>query len=204
MQLDKEERGFSFLKEGPLDMRMDQRADETAEEIINHWSEEKLAKLFKDYGEERYHRRAARAVVRARRKKPFKTTTELSELLAEELPRSRKKIHPATLIFQSLRIYINRELDSIAEGIKKALHYLAKGGRIGVISFHSMEDRIVKELFRAATAKHVNKFRKESKDSYEHIIKLLSKKPITPSLNEIRKNRRSRSAKMRVAAKVES
>ena len=151
MQLDEEKRGFSFLREGPLDMRMDPSTGITAKEIVNKWSEKDLANLFREYGEERRWRQAARAIVEARRKKPIETTTELAEILSQSIGRSKKKLPPATLVFQALRICVNRELDSIEEGVKSAIQILAPGGRIGVLAFHRLEDRIVKNLFRTAS-----------------------------------------------------
>ncbi|MBI3236578.1 MAG: 16S rRNA (cytosine(1402)-N(4))-methyltransferase RsmH [Chlamydiales bacterium] len=145
MQLTKGYKGFSFSKEGPLDMRMDPHGDLTAKEVVNTWPEEKLGQLFREYGEEPRWRRAAKAIVDARRQKKIETTTQLSDVIAKALKTPLKgKWHPATLIFQALRICVNRELDTIAEGISKAVHLLSPGGRLGVISFHSLEDRIVK------------------------------------------------------------
>src|SRR5579862_1119530 len=149
MQLDQSQKGFSFLKEGPLDMRMDPTSDITAQDIVNSWSEKDLGELFQKYGEEPRWRRAAQAIVEARRKKPIRTTKELAQVIVDALKSPLKgKWHPATLIFQALRICVNRELDAIAEGIAKAVQMLSKGGRIGVMSFHSLEDRIVKNIFK--------------------------------------------------------
>lgn len=203
MQLDQDTRGFSFMKDGPLDMRMDQRNPLTAEAVVNEYSEDELGDLFRDLGEEPRWRRAASAVARARRRKPIKTTGELAEILKEELkvgPRG-KKIHPATLIFQAIRIHVNRELHVVQEGIRKAVKLLAKDGRIGVISFHSFEDRLVKNIFRDFVKKKANKFRQEAQEAYTHALKILTKKPIVPSMDEIVKNPRSRSAKLRGAEK---
>jgi 16S rRNA (cytosine1402-N4)-methyltransferase len=201
MQLDEKERGFSFMREGPLDMRMDPTTGITAKEIVNKWSEKDLGKLFQEYGEERQWRKAARAIVEARRKKTIETTTELAEILSNSIGRSKKKLHPATLVFQALRISVNRELESVEKGVKEALDVLAPGGRIGVLSFHRLEDRIVKNLFRAAS-KPIKKM-VEMKESHIYpMLKLLSKKPLIPSLQEARMNRRARSAKLRVAEKM--
>lgn len=203
MQLDQDTRGFSFLKEGPLDMRMDQRGSLTAETVVNEYSEDELGDLFKDLGEEPRWKRAASAVARARRRKPIKSTTELADILKEELkvaPRG-KKIHPATLIFQAIRIHVNRELNVVQEGIRKAIQCLAKQGRIGVISFHSFEDRLVKNIFRDFVKKKANKFKQETETAYTHALKILTKKPIIPSMDEITKNPRSRSAKLRCGEK---
>jgi 16S rRNA (cytosine1402-N4)-methyltransferase len=201
MQLDEKERGFSFLKEGPLDMRMDRDSGLTAKEIVNKWSEKDLGKLFQEYGEERQWRRAARAIVEARRKKTIETTTELAEILSNAIHRSKKKLHPATLVFQALRITVNHELESVEKGVKDALKILAPGGRIGVLSFHRLEDRIVKSLFRAAS-KPLKKMVDMKESHVMPILKLIAKKPLVPSLHEARMNRRARSAKLRVGEKL--
>lgn len=201
MQLDEKERGFSFLREGPLDMRMDPTTGVTAKEIVNKWSEKDLGKLFLEYGEERQWRRAARAIVEARRKKAIETTTELAEILSDAIGRSKKKLHPATLVFQALRISVNRELESVEKGVKEAIHILAPGGRIGVLSFHRLEDRIVKNLFRAAS-KPIKKMMDMKESHLYPMLKLLSKKPLIPSLHEARSNRRARSAKLRACEKM--
>lgn len=201
MQLDEKERGFSFLREGPLDMRMDPTTGVTAKEIVNKWSEKDLGKLFLEYGEERQWRKAARAIVEARRKKAIETTTELAEILSDAIGRSKKKLHPATLVFQALRISVNRELESVEKGVKEAIHILAPGGRIGVLSFHRLEDRIVKNLFRAAS-KPIKKMMDMKESHLYPMLKLLSKKPLIPSLHEARSNRRARSAKLRACEKM--
>ncbi len=201
MQLDEEERGFSFLREGPLDMRMDPTTGITAKEIVNKWSEKDLGKLFQEYGEERQWRKAARAIVEARRKKTIETTTELAEILSNAIGRSKKKLHVATLVFQALRIGVNRELESIEKGVKDAIEILAPGGRIGVLSFHRLEDRIVKKLFKLAS-KPIERIAQMKETHLYPMLKLLSKKPLIPSLQEARMNRRARSAKLRVAEKM--
>ncbi len=198
MQLDKSYKGFSFSKEGPLDMRMDPTSDLTAKEIINNWPEQELGRLFRELGEEPRWQRAAKAVVEARRKKPIFTTTQLAEVISTALRTPlRGKWHPATLIFQALRMCVNRELDTIAEGVAKAITALTKGGRIGVMSFHSLEDRIVKNIFKesAASSKKGEMFKAP-------ILRLLSKKPLAPSFTEVKKNPRARSAKLRYAEKI--
>lgn len=201
MQLDEKARGFSFLREGPLDMRMDPTTGETAKEIVNQWSEKDLGRLFQEYGEERQWRKAARAIVEARRKKPIETTTELADILSGAMGRSKKRLHPATLVFQALRISVNRELEAAEKGIKEALNILSPGGRIGVLSFHRLEDRIVKNLLRAAS-KPIKKMAEMKASHLYPMLRLLSKKPLIPSLQEARMNRRSRSAKLRVAEKI--
>jgi 16S rRNA (cytosine1402-N4)-methyltransferase len=181
MQLDRGEKGFSFLKEGPLDMRMDPREALTAREIVNHWTEKQLGDLLRTYGEEPKWRRLARAIVAARRTRSLETTTELAEVIASACG-GRGKLHPATLVFQALRIRVNRELEVLQEALAKAAQRLAPEGRIGVISFHRLEDRIVKHAFRES-----------------QMLEAVTKKPLQPTLQEIRDNRRARSAKLRFA-----
>ncbi len=199
MQLDKGEKGFSFLREGPLDMRMDPTTDLTAEEIVNRWTEKDLETLFRDLGEEPRYKRAAKAIVEARKKHPIKTTTELAAIISESLKSPLKgKWHPATLVFQALRICVNRELDAIAEGISKAIRFLSSSGKLGVISFHSLEDRIVKNIFKEASFAP----KKAIQAGMIPLLKLLTKKPIVPTFKEIKMNPRARSAKLRFAMKT--
>lgn len=195
MQLDKKERGFSFSKEGPLNMRMDGGSGITAEEIVNRSSEKELAALFWNYGEERRSRPMAKAIVEERKKSPFRTTSQLSHFLASQFSRGKKKLHPATLVFQALRIAVNGELDAIERGIKKALDFLAPNGRMGVISFHSLEDRIVKNLFREAA-------KSCKREKLPAAFRLLHKKAIQPSETEVKHNKRARSGKLRFIEKV--
>ncbi|HLB52672.1 MAG TPA: 16S rRNA (cytosine(1402)-N(4))-methyltransferase RsmH [Chlamydiales bacterium] len=183
MQLDVGERGFSFLKEAPLDMRMDRESEVTAEEIVNKTREEELARILFEYGEERRSRKIAKAIVEARRKRKIKTTLELAKIV-EQAVGGRGRIHPATLTFQALRIAVNDELGQLEKGLKEAIHFLNPGGRIAVITFHSLEDRIVKQIFRE-----------------ESQVERMTKKPIVPSLQEMKENRRARSAKLRVVEK---
>ncbi len=196
MQLDQGEKGFSFMKEGPLDMRMDPDGELTAADVVNSYSEEKLGTIFRDMGEEPQWRRAARAIAVARENKPIETTHELSAIIKSALGLKKGgRLHPATLIFQALRIVVNRELEAIEKGLSKALKFLASGGRLGAISFHSLEDRIVKNMLRDACYK--------PKDKHGHgFLKILTKKPWTALLEEVRNNPRSRSAKMRFAERL--
>jgi len=196
MQFDQDKRGFSFSKEGPLDMRMDTSETVTAKKVVNSWTERELGELFRDVGEEPKWRQAAKAIVRARSKKAIETTTDLAQIVTEAVGGHRKRLHPATLVFQALRICVNRELESMQQGIQKALRFLTSGGRIGVISFHSLEDRIVKTIFKEA-AKPLKKF-----PGKEQLLELLTKKPLTCSMKEQRRNPRARSAKMRFAQKI--
>ena len=189
MQLDRPERGFSFQADGPLDMRMDPTGPCTAEEIVMSWPEEKLRTLFWEYGEESRGRQAARAIVEARRKQQIATTAQLVEVLGTVLPR-RGPLHPCTKIFQALRLAVNDELTVLERALPALAKQLAPEGLLMVISFHSLEDRIVKWCFRSIAAE----------GGYE----ILTKKPMEPSLEETRRNRRSRSAKLRILVRTSS
>ena len=185
-QLDVGDRGFSFRHIAPLDMRMDRSQSLTAAEIINHWDEVALAKIFYEYGEERLSRRIARQIVQQR---PLSTTTELADAIARCVPAKYRygRIHPATRVFQALRIAVNQELESLERFLDRAPHWLKIGGRIGIISFHSLEDRIVKHRLRDSS-----------------ILEVLTKKPIIPQPDEEAQNPRSRSAKLRFAQRKEN
>lgn len=199
MQLDKGDKGFSFSKEGPLDMRMDPNERVTAKDIVNQWPEKELGNLFRELGEEPRWRRAAKAIIEARRKKTIQTTTQLAEVISKALKTPLKgKWHPATLIFQALRICVNRELDAIAEGISKAICALSPKGIIGVMSFHRLEDRIVKTIFKEAS----RPMKKVEEGRVFPLLKLLTKKPLSPLVEEVRRNPRSRSAKLRFAQRA--
>ncbi|MBE9179819.1 16S rRNA (cytosine(1402)-N(4))-methyltransferase RsmH [Oculatella sp. LEGE 06141] len=180
-QFDIADRGFSFRHAAPLDMRMNQHQPLTAAEIVNHWDETKLATIFFTYGEERLSRRIARRIVERR---PFQTTTELAEAIAYSVPPKYRygRIHPATRVFQALRIAVNQELEVLEQFLKTAPNWLKPGGRIAIISFHSLEDRIVKHTLRQQPE-----------------LTVLTKKPILPTDDEIQRNGRSRSAKLRIA-----
>ena len=185
-QLDIAERGFSFRNTAPLDMRMDRSQRTTAAEIVNHWKEVSLANLIYEYGEERLSRRIAKKIVRQR---PFQTTTELAEAIASTVPGKYRhgRIHPATRTFQALRIEVNQELKSLEKFIDRVPNWLKPGGKIGIISFHSLEDRIVKHRFRGS-----------------ELLDVITKKPITAQPDEQRENPRSRSAKLRFAQRKDS
>lgn len=201
MQLDQGEKGFSFQKEGPLDMRMDKAGDLTAETIVNTWDAKALGTVLRDLGEEPRWRRAVDAIVNERRRHRIKTTKQLADLMLSALGgRTRGRLHPATLVFQGLRICVNRELEVLKEGLTKAMQFLSPGGRIGVISFHRLEDKIVKEIFRSAA----NPLRRRGEAKTTPLFRLLTKKPMTPTSAEMRQNPRSRSAKMRFIEKVET
>ncbi len=196
LQLDDPSRGFTFREEGPLDMRRDpEGGGPTAATILRDCSEKELADLFYHFGEERYSRRIARSVVARRRREPVRTTTDLARLVASAIPRKAwpRDIHPATRVFQALRIAVNRELDSLASFLDAVPDHLSPGGRVAVISFHSLEDRLVKTAFRRRTA---------AAGGEGAPLLALTRKPVVPTLEESRENPRSRSAKLRVAKKV--
>lgn len=185
-QLDRPERGFSFRHEADLDMRMDQSQALTAADVINTYSERELADIFYHYGEERFSRRIARKIVS---KRPIKTTTALAQVVASTLPSAKgrhHRIHPATRVFQALRIAVNQELQVLEQFIEAAPTWLQPGGRIGIISFHSLEDRIVKVHFRQ-----------------NPLLQVITKKPIVASAQEKQGNTRARSAKLRLAERVD-
>lgn len=187
LQLEDPARGFSFQHDGPLDMRMDPDLSQTAEDWIRTASEETLAKIFFEYGEERYARRIARSIVARREEEPIHSTRGLADLIAQVVP-GRGRIHPATRVFQALRIVVNDELGELERGLEEARQSLRPGGRLVVISFHSLEDRIVKRTMQA--------WEKEG------IARRLLRKVLTPSREERMANRRSRSAKLRVCEMV--
>ncbi len=193
MQLDIGERGFSFMKEGPLDMRMDQTKDTMAKDIVNSMAQKELEDLFFTYGEEPRSRAIAKAICEKRKKRPFTTTQELVACIETVSPR-RGKTHPATRVFQALRIAVNEELQCLEKALSILPSMLSHGGRIMIITFHSMEDRIVKHAFQ--------KYGKERKEEEEPLFHIITKKPIDPSFEEIRRNKRARSAKLRVLERV--
>ncbi len=184
LQIDRKERGFSFQGDAPLDMRMDRRQGRTAAELLATLSERQLADIFFHYGEERQARRIARFLVRAREKRPVTTTAGLAEIVAAAIPRRYhpRKIHVATRVFQGLRIAVNRELDNLARLLRDAPDLLAPGARICIITFHSLEDRMVKQAFATHPAWEV-----------------VTRRPLQPTAEEIRRNPRARSARLRVA-----
>lgn len=204
-QLDEGERGFSYQHDATLDMRMDQRQTLTAHEIVNHWSYEQLVRIFFTYGEEKFSKQIARAIEREREKNVIETTHNLVELVKEAIPAParRKGGHPAKRTFQALRIAVNDELNSFNEALHQAAEVLAIGGRISVITFHSLEDRICKKAFQKwSTEKPTPKGLPIIPDEFEAPFKRISRKPILPDDTELKMNRRSRSAKLRVVEKV--
>jgi len=200
MQLEAPERGFSFQRDGPLDMRFDRSQPLTADEIVNAWNEAELAHVLAEYGEQPRARAVARAIVRAR---PLRTTTELAGVVARAAGRRRGGVHPATLVFQALRIAVNGELEELEAGLKAAVDLLAGQGRLVVISFHSLEDRIVKRFFQ-----------REARDclcppaqptctcGHRARLAVRTRRPVRPEADEVTRNPRSRSARLRVAERL--
>jgi 16S rRNA (cytosine1402-N4)-methyltransferase len=203
MQLDTPERGFAFRHEAPLDMRFAADGRLTAADLVNHWDERALADIFYRYGEEPFSRQYARAIVQHR---PLRTTTQLAALIEQAAPRPRgkspaKPIHPATRVFQALRIAVNDELGVIERTLPAAINLLRAGGRLAVISFHSLEDRIVKDVFREAATEIVSPPGMASIRPKRAVVDLITPKPIEASADEIAHNPRARSAKLRVVQK---
>ncbi len=204
-QLDTPERGFSYSADAPLDMRMDKRKSLSAYEVVNGYSEAKIKKILYDYGEERFAPAIAAAIVRERAKKPIETTAELSDLIKRAMPPAAREggHHPAKRSFQAIRIEVNSELDVIEPAIRDAVAILNRGGRVAIITFHSLEDRIVKQTFAdLARGCTCPKELPICVCGRKPIVKLVNKKPILPSAAELSENPRSRSAKLRVAEKL--
>jgi 16S rRNA (cytosine1402-N4)-methyltransferase len=190
LQLDDAERGFSFQREGPLDMRMDRTAHGSASELVNRMRESDLADLIHEFGEEPFSRRIARAIARAREKAPIATTTELAEIVRRAAPKSRRPgFHPATRTFQALRIRTNSELDGLEPALERAAECLRPAGRMAVIAFHSLEDRAAKQAFRSLETRG---------------FRVLTKKPLRPGEPETRDNPRARSARLRAIVREEA
>lgn len=201
-QLDDAERGFSFREVGPLDMRMDDRAALSAREIVNEWPEEELVRIFREYGEERHAGRAARAIVKARGVKSFDTTLDLAGIVEGVVPKVSGK-HPATRIFQALRIAVNRELESLAIALEKTVDLLAPGGVLAVLSFHSLEDRIVKRFLHHRSRAEIDRPEWAAPQANpDYVFHLPSRKALSPSAEEMARNPRSRSALLRVALRI--
>ncbi len=204
-QLGSPERGFSFRREGPIDMRMDTRQETTAALLLNECSAEELAEIFWRYGEEKAARRIATAIVEHRKSSQFCTTTDLSQIVEKVKGRRPHRIHPATQVFQALRIEVNQELAGLEEFLQQAISLLADQGRLVVISFHSLEDRIVKTVFRKAAGKCICFKPVEFCDCPRvEQVRILTRKPVTSSPQEIESNPRARSAKLRALEKMET
>lgn len=204
-QLDNPERGFSYHHDAPLDMRMDQEARLSAFHVINDWPYEELVKIFFRYGEEKFSKQIARKIEKARETKPIETTGELVDLIKEAIPAParRKGGHPAKRIFQAVRIAVNDELGVFESSLRQAIDLLNPGGRISVITFHSLEDRLCKVIFKQASeTPELPPGLPVIPEGYEPTMKLITRKPILPSQEELEKNNRSRSAKLRIAEKL--
>ena len=200
MQFDNADRGFSFMQDGPLDMRFGINATMSADEIINTFDERELADIIFKYGEDRDARRIARAIVQAR---PLHTTGELVAVIEKASPRRGDKTHPATQTFQALRIAVNDELAAVEKTLPQAVASLNTGGRCAVISFHSLEDRIVKDYFREQSKDLINPpYERIYEEERKAVVKLVNKKPILPTEEETKDNPRARSAKLRVVEKL--
>ena len=202
-QLDVPSRGFSFGADGPLDMRMDRGGSLTAETIVNTWPEEELADIVRRLGEERRARRIASAIAAARRKAPIRTTLELSRIVETAAGGRRGRLHPATKTFQALRMTVNDELGELERGLSEGLAILAPGGRMAVIAFHSLEDRMVKQFM----VRHAGRWESlpaggREWRGEEPRVERVTRKPVTPDADEVRRNPRARSAKLRVAQRL--
>lgn len=204
-QLDEGERGFSYNQDAPLDMRMDRTTSLTARDIVNEWPEEEIARILHEYGEEKFARRIAAAIVNARKKQPIETTLELAELVKEAIPAAARRTggHPAKRSFQAFRIAVNDELGALEQALEQAIRCLAPQGRVAAITFHSLEDRIVKQTF----AKYVGRCTCPPDFPVcvcgnKSVLKLVNRKPIEPSEAELERNPRARSSKLRVAEKL--
>lgn len=204
-QLDEAERGFSYHQDAPLDMRMDQDASLSAYQVVNEYSYHELVKIFFRYGEEKFSKKIARLIERRREVKPIETTGELVDLIKEAIPAParRKGGHPAKRVFQAIRIAVNDELGAIESSLEQAIDMLAIGGRVSVITFHSLEDRIVKTIFKEFSApKDMPPGLPMVPEDFQPILKLVNRKPIIPSEEELQDNNRARSAKLRIAEKM--
>ncbi len=198
IQFDTPERGFSFSNDGPLDMRFDPTKDLTAGMILNDWDEKQIADILYQFGEERKSRKIAREIINNR---PISSTKQLADLIKSTIGSQKQKIHPATRSFQALRIAVNHELDAVEEILHLAIKFLAPGGRLAVISFHSLEDRIAKNIFRNASKTLRDETDPLHRIIREPLVKLVTKKPIVPTTRNISENPRARSAKLRVVEK---
>ncbi len=204
-QLDEAERGFSYHQDAPLDMRMDQSASFSAHDLVNTYSYNELVKIFFRYGEEKFSKQIAREIERVRANQPIETTSELVEIIKTAIPAParRKGGHPAKRIFQAIRIAVNDELGAVEESLEQAIELLAIHGRISVITFHSLEDRLVKNMFKEySQVKELPPGLPVIPDEYQPMLTVINRKPITASELELEENNRSRSAKLRIVEKV--
>lgn len=203
-QLDEAERGFSYHQDAPLDMRMDTQAPLTAQEIVNTWSYHELIRIFYRYGEEKFSKQIARKIEAAREVAPIETTGELVELIKEGIPAParRKGGHPAKRVFQAIRIAVNDELSAVEDSLEAAISLIKVGGRVSVITFHSLEDRIVKSIFKEHSAlPELPPGLPVMPTEFQPELKLVNRKPIIPTEEELEQNNRARSAKLRIAEK---
>jgi 16S rRNA (cytosine1402-N4)-methyltransferase len=203
-QLDEGERGFSYNLDAPLDMRMDQEASLTAQEIVNEWSFHDLMRIISKYGEEKFAKHIARKIEAYRENKRIETTEELVSIIKDAIPAPARRTggHPAKRTFQAIRIAVNDELQAFEDAVNSAIEITRVGGRISVITFHSLEDRICKTIFKAAsTGPELPRNMPIIPDGYEPLLKLITRKPIIPTNEEVDANKRSRSAKLRIAEK---
>lgn len=206
-QLDEGERGFSYMQDAPLDMRMDRKSSFTAKELINSYSAEDLERIIKDYGEERWAKRIVQFIIEARQIETIETTGQLVNIIKKAIPAGARKEgpHPAKRTFQAIRIEINRELEVLEKTIETAVKFLKPGGRIGIISFHSLEDRIVKEKFKYMALDCIcPKELPICQCNKKPLVRVLTRKPVTANKQELEDNPRSRSAKFRAAIKLVS
>ncbi|WP_053956885.1 16S rRNA (cytosine(1402)-N(4))-methyltransferase RsmH [Inediibacterium massiliense] len=204
-QLDEESRGFSYMHDAPLDMRMDRRGNFTARDVVNDYDEKEIARIIKEYGEDRWAKRIASFIVKERASKPIETTGELVEVIKKAIPAAarREGPHPAKRTFQAIRIEVNNELGILEDTVRDVSEKLNEGGRICIITFHSLEDRIIKNVFKdLSTACKCPKEYPICQCGGVAVLKRISKKPILPSDTEVEENPRSRSAKLRVAEKI--
>lgn len=204
-QLDEAERGFSYMHDAPLDMRMNRQDEFTAYDVVNNYSEQDLANIFFEFGEEKYSKRIARAIVEKRKEESIKTTFELVECIKSAMPKSAlmEKQHPAKRVFQAIRIEVNKELINLSNALKDAVKSLEPGGRMLVITFHSLEDRIVKKTFEDLEGKCTcPKYLPQCVCNRECFGKIITKKPIVATEKELEENPRSRSAKLRVFERI--
>jgi 16S rRNA (cytosine1402-N4)-methyltransferase len=204
-QLDTPERGFSYHHDAPLDMRMNREQSLTAYDIVNHWPYEELVHIFFHYGEEKFSKQVARKIEEVRKEKRIETTGELVDIIKEAIPAPARRSggHPAKRIFQAIRIAVNDELQAFKEAITQAIDLLKSGGRVSVITFHSLEDRICKVAFKEASqGSQLPPGLPLIPDQYRPTLKIITKKPIVPSKEEIEHNHRARSAKLRIAEKL--
>ncbi|WP_106768315.1 16S rRNA (cytosine(1402)-N(4))-methyltransferase RsmH [Paenibacillus faecalis] len=206
-QFDEGERGFSYNHDAPLDMRMDQSAELTAADIVNEWPEQEIARILFEYGEEKFSRRIARVICERRENSPIQTTGQLVDMIKEGIPAAARRTggHPAKRSFQALRIAVNDELGAFKDALHQAINCLAPGGRVSVITFHSLEDRICKQIFNSYIPKCTcpPDFPMCVCGGGQGTLKLVNRKPIAPSASELAQNPRARSAKLRIAEKLE-